>query len=79
MFLEVLRFKMPWYVPQMLEINKNNLLYDNKARSRFELTFNGAPQAYVGEARGPRVHLCHKLFLGVSMRNVIGSQTAELK
>ena len=54
-------------------------LYDNKARSRFELTFNGAPQAYVGEARGPRVHLCHKLFLGVSGRNVIGSQTAELK
>jgi len=41
-------------------------VYDNKARSRFELTFNGAPQAYVGEARGPRVHLCHKLFLRVS-------------
>jgi len=32
-----------------------------------------------GEARGPRVHLSNKLFLGVSRRNVYGSQKAELK
>ena len=51
----------------------------NQARSRLELILLELRRALIGEARGPRVHLCHKLFLGVSMRNVIGSQTAELK
>ena len=29
MFLEVFRFKMPWYVPQMLAINKPTCEFEN--------------------------------------------------
>ena len=55
------------------------LIVTNQARSRLELILLELRRALIGEARGPGVHLCHKLFLGVSMRNVYGSQTAELK
>ena len=56
------------------DILSNYAMFPNKARCGYELLYLELRRLKYGEARGPRVHLSNKLFLGVSGEMCTGAK-----